>query len=105
MVIGVEATKQRMEGNEEQWREVEKNDEEVKAEEGGYPHGWGQRRGKRGATGEVVTVKRELLAACMTCPICHRLLRDATAISECLHTCEYSKVQTLLPHNANHVGS
>ncbi|WOK99399.1 E3 ubiquitin-protein ligase [Canna indica] len=35
---------------------------------------------------QVVKVKRELLAACMTCPICNKLLRDATTISECLHT-------------------
>ncbi|XP_008786096.1 E3 ubiquitin protein ligase DRIP2 [Phoenix dactylifera] len=35
---------------------------------------------------QVVMVKRELLAACMTCPLCHKLLRDATTISECLHT-------------------
>jgi E3 ubiquitin-protein ligase DRIP len=37
----------------------------------------------------VVMVKRDLLASCMTCPICKRLLREATTISECLHTCEY----------------
>lgn len=35
---------------------------------------------------EVVKVPRELLAACMTCPICKKLLKDATTISECLHT-------------------
>ncbi|WOL08700.1 E3 ubiquitin-protein ligase [Canna indica] len=35
---------------------------------------------------QVVKVKRELLAACMTCPIYNKLLRDATTISECLHT-------------------
>ena len=35
-----------------------------------------------------VRVKREVLAACMTCPLCHKLFRDATTISECLHTCE-----------------
>ncbi|KAL0903617.1 hypothetical protein M5K25_028008 [Dendrobium thyrsiflorum] len=33
-----------------------------------------------------VRVQRKLLLACMTCALCHRLLRDATAISECLHT-------------------
>ncbi|KAG0481950.1 hypothetical protein HPP92_010034 [Vanilla planifolia] len=37
---------------------------------------------------QVVRVNRELLAACMTCPLCHKLLRDATTISECLHTLE-----------------
>lgn len=26
--------------------------------------------------------------ACMTCPLCNKLFRDATTISECLHTCE-----------------
>ncbi|OEL26172.1 E3 ubiquitin protein ligase DRIP2 [Dichanthelium oligosanthes] len=40
-------------------------------------------------------VKRDLLASCMTCPLCRRLLRDATTISECLHTfcrkCIYQK--------------
>ncbi|CAL4926298.1 unnamed protein product [Urochloa decumbens] len=40
-------------------------------------------------------VKRDLLARCMTCPLCRRLLRDATTISECLHTfcrkCIYQK--------------
>ncbi|CAD6213685.1 unnamed protein product [Miscanthus lutarioriparius] len=40
-------------------------------------------------------VKRDLLARCMTCPLCRGLLRDATTISECLHTfcrkCIYQK--------------
>ncbi|KAE8665410.1 DREB2A-interacting protein 2 isoform 2 [Hibiscus syriacus] len=35
---------------------------------------------------QVVKVKREAIAACMTCPLCNKLLRDATTISECLHT-------------------
>ncbi|XP_020587163.1 E3 ubiquitin protein ligase DRIP2-like isoform X2 [Phalaenopsis equestris] len=35
---------------------------------------------------QVVRVKRKVLSACMTCPLCHKLLRDATAISTCLHT-------------------
>ncbi|KAJ9188038.1 hypothetical protein P3X46_003438 [Hevea brasiliensis] len=35
---------------------------------------------------QVVKVKRETIAACMTCPLCNKLLRDATTISECLHT-------------------
>ncbi|KAK3149945.1 hypothetical protein QOZ80_3AG0225140 [Eleusine coracana subsp. coracana] len=42
-----------------------------------------------------VMVKRDLLARCLTCPLCRRLLRDATTISECLHTfcrkCIYDK--------------
>jgi len=41
-------------------------------------------------------VKRELLARCLTCPLCDRLLRKATTISECLHTfcrnCIYNKI-------------
>ena len=34
-------------------------------------------------------VRREALAACMTCPLCRGLLREATAITVCLHTCEF----------------
>ncbi|CAN6343685.1 unnamed protein product [Urochloa humidicola] len=48
------------------------------------------------ADGAVVMVKRELLASCMTCPLCRRLVREATTISECLHTfckkCIYKKL-------------
>ncbi|KAJ0981590.1 hypothetical protein J5N97_009845 [Dioscorea zingiberensis] len=40
----------------------------------------------RGPPPQVVRVRRELVASCMTCPLCHKLLRDATTISECLHT-------------------
>lgn len=36
----------------------------------------------------VVKVKRETIAACMTCPLCNKLLRDATTITECLHSCK-----------------
>ncbi|KAG6501303.1 E3 ubiquitin protein ligase DRIP2-like [Zingiber officinale] len=35
---------------------------------------------------KVVKVRREVLAACMKCSICQKLLRDATTIPECLHT-------------------
>ncbi|XP_022771212.1 E3 ubiquitin protein ligase DRIP2-like isoform X2 [Durio zibethinus] len=46
---------------------------------------------------QVVKVRREAIVACMTCPLCHKLLKDATTISECLHTfcrkCIYDKVQ------------
>ncbi|KAL8530395.1 hypothetical protein ACS0TY_007435 [Phlomoides rotata] len=35
---------------------------------------------------QVVKVKREVLAPCMTCPLCHKLFREATTIIECLHT-------------------
>uniref|UniRef100_A0A453M382 RING-type domain-containing protein n=1 Tax=Aegilops tauschii subsp. strangulata TaxID=200361 RepID=A0A453M382_AEGTS len=34
----------------------------------------------------VVMVKRAALVACLTCPLCRRLLRDAATITECLHT-------------------
>lgn len=37
----------------------------------------------------MVKVKRETIQACMTCPLCRKLFRDATTISECLHTCEF----------------
>lgn len=44
----------------------------------------------------VVRVRREEIAACMTCPLCDGLLRDATTISECLHSfcrkCIYDKI-------------
>ncbi|XP_057957592.1 E3 ubiquitin protein ligase DRIP2-like [Malania oleifera] len=47
-------------------------------------------------SGQVVRVRREKLAACMTCSLCHKLLNDATTISECLHTfcrkCIYEKI-------------
>lgn len=39
--------------------------------------------------GQVVKVKSEILQACMTCPLCKKLLRDATTISLCLHTCMF----------------
>jgi hypothetical protein len=38
----------------------------------------------------VARVRRSALSACVTCPICRGLLREATAIAECLHTCELS---------------
>ncbi|XP_042048517.1 E3 ubiquitin protein ligase DRIP2-like [Salvia splendens] len=45
---------------------------------------------------QVVQVRREALAPCMTCPLCHKLFRDATTIIECLHTfcrkCIYKKL-------------
>ncbi|CAN1844949.1 E3 ubiquitin protein ligase DRIP2 [Linum perenne] len=44
----------------------------------------------------VVKVRREMIAACLTCTICNRLFRDATTISECLHTfcrkCIYRRI-------------
>ncbi|KVI12391.1 hypothetical protein Ccrd_009180 [Cynara cardunculus var. scolymus] len=38
---------------------------------------------------QVVKIPRDAISACMTCPICNKLFRDATTIPECLHTCEY----------------
>ncbi|EEF45183.1 E3 ubiquitin protein ligase DRIP2 [Ricinus communis] len=47
-------------------------------------------------TRQVVKVEREKLETCMTCPLCNKLFRDATTISECLHTfcrkCIYRKI-------------
>lgn len=39
--------------------------------------------------GQVVKVKRETVEACMLCPLCNKLLREATTISLCLHTCKF----------------
>ncbi|KAJ1293662.1 hypothetical protein BS78_01G086000 [Paspalum vaginatum] len=39
-----------------------------------------------GAARGVARVRREALAARMTCPLCRGLLREATAITQCLHT-------------------
>ncbi|KAM0906962.1 hypothetical protein ACQ4PT_016438 [Festuca glaucescens] len=78
--------------------EVKERDEEDGDETKGEEEQRGRKRGRRGGGGArelQVMVKRELLAACMTCHICNRLLRDATTISECLHTfcrkCIYKK--------------
>ncbi|KAJ8452504.1 hypothetical protein Cgig2_000093 [Carnegiea gigantea] len=38
---------------------------------------------------QVVRVKRDKIAACMKCPLCNKLLKEATTISLCLHTCEF----------------
>ncbi|RWW30114.1 hypothetical protein BHE74_00043712 [Ensete ventricosum] len=53
--------------------------------------GAGAGEGEASAAGpsQVVMVRRDLLAKCMTCPLCLKLLRDATTIIECLHTCEF----------------
>ncbi|XVF06337.1 hypothetical protein REPUB_Repub06bG0039100 [Reevesia pubescens] len=49
-----------------------------------------------GAYHHVVKVKRETLQSCMTCPLCNKLLKEATTISLCLHTfcrkCIYEKL-------------
>lgn len=52
-----------------------------------------------GGAGDVVRVKRAALAACLTCALCDRLLRDAATITECLHTCEYSRRSALPPRH------
>lgn len=45
---------------------------------------------------QVVEVRRETIVSCMRCPLCNKLYRDATTISECLHTfcrkCIYKKL-------------
>ncbi|KAK7245400.1 hypothetical protein RIF29_40242 [Crotalaria pallida] len=45
---------------------------------------------------QVVKVRRDTITACMTCSLCNKLFRDATTISECLHTfcrkCIYDKI-------------
>ncbi|XP_051118618.1 E3 ubiquitin protein ligase DRIP2-like [Andrographis paniculata] len=47
---------------------------------------------------QVVKVKRDAVAPCMTCPLCHKLLHDATTVIECLHTfcrkCIYKKLSS-----------
>lgn len=53
-----------------------------------------ERRKRKKMANQVVRVRRETIAACMTCPLCNKLLRDATTVSECLHTCEF--LQNLL---------
>ncbi|WVY98377.1 hypothetical protein V8G54_030528 [Vigna mungo] len=42
-------------------------------------------------------VKRDAIAACMTCPLCNKFLKEATAISLCLHTLssEFSQILIL----------
>uniref|UniRef100_A0A7N0UZV1 Uncharacterized protein n=1 Tax=Kalanchoe fedtschenkoi TaxID=63787 RepID=A0A7N0UZV1_KALFE len=37
-------------------------------------------------TAQVVKVKRDKIAPCMTCPLCNKLFKEATTISLCLHT-------------------
>uniref|UniRef100_A0ACD5X9T6 Uncharacterized protein n=1 Tax=Avena sativa TaxID=4498 RepID=A0ACD5X9T6_AVESA len=84
--------------HEEEVKEEDGDDTRGKEEEEEHT-GRGRKRGRRGGSGASrelqVMVKRELLAACMTCHLCNRLLRDATTVSECLHTfcrkCIYKK--------------
>lgn len=44
------------------------------------------------STTQFVRVRREALVSCMTCPLCNKLLEEATTISECLHSCEFSVI-------------
>ena len=58
----------------------------------------GGRRGgaqEMGAARGLARVLRDALAARMTCPLCRGLLREATAITQCLHTCEFSPSPSL----------
>ncbi|XVF57226.1 hypothetical protein PTKIN_Ptkin06aG0187400 [Pterospermum kingtungense] len=52
--------------------------------------------GDGGGYHRVVKVKRQTLESCMTCPLCNKLLKEATTISLCLHTfcrkCIYEKL-------------
>uniref|UniRef100_A0A5B7BZ01 Putative E3 ubiquitin protein ligase DRIP2 n=1 Tax=Davidia involucrata TaxID=16924 RepID=A0A5B7BZ01_DAVIN len=45
---------------------------------------------------QVVQLRSGKIAACITCPICKKLFKDATSITECLHTfcrkCIYDKI-------------
>ncbi|KAK2417725.1 E3 ubiquitin protein ligase DRIP2 [Trifolium repens] len=45
---------------------------------------------------EVAKVNRKTIASCMTCPLCNNFFKQATTISECLHTfcrkCIYDKI-------------
>ncbi|KAJ7954787.1 E3 ubiquitin protein ligase DRIP2-like [Quillaja saponaria] len=47
-------------------------------------------------TNQRTKVERVKLEACLTCPLCNKLFREATTISECLHTfcrkCIYKKI-------------
>ena len=52
---------------------------------------------------QIVKVERDKLASCMACPLCNKLFRDATAISECLHTCQCFSVSQSLSVSHAHV--
>lgn len=42
-----------------------------------------------GMANQVVKIRSAEIASCMKCPLCDRLYREATTISECLHTCKF----------------
>ncbi|CAL9061903.1 unnamed protein product [Musa banksii] len=68
----------------------------------------GAGEGEASAAGpsQVVMVRRDLLAKCMTCPLCLKLLRDATTIIECLHTfCRKCIYEKLNDEETNHCPS
>ncbi|KAI8003073.1 E3 ubiquitin protein ligase DRIP2 [Camellia lanceoleosa] len=48
------------------------------------------------SSSQAVAVRSKRIATCMTCPICNKLLKNATTITECLHTfcrkCIYGKI-------------
>ncbi|CAL5347301.1 unnamed protein product [Camellia sinensis] len=46
------------------------------------------------SSSQAVAVRSEGIATCMTCPICNKLFKNATTITECLHTlkCIYGKI-------------
>lgn len=46
----------------------------------------------------VVKVRWNTIAACMTCPLCNKLFKEATTISECLHTCKHLRSPSNLVH-------
>uniref|UniRef100_A0A804N4Z5 RING-type domain-containing protein n=1 Tax=Zea mays TaxID=4577 RepID=A0A804N4Z5_MAIZE len=84
--------------NEEAAAKVGGDDEDDWESEHEGRRGRRQRCRRGGAAGDsaVAMVKRELLTRCLTCPLCDHLLRQATTISECLHTfcrkCIYKKL-------------
>lgn len=53
---------------------------------------WGVEEMAKTSTTQFVRVRREALVSCMTCPLCNKLLEEATTISECLHSCEFSAI-------------
>ncbi|TVU45102.1 hypothetical protein EJB05_04575, partial [Eragrostis curvula] len=56
-----------------------------------------------GGVPEVARVRRETLAARLTCPLCHGLLREATAITECLHAfCRECIMKEINDEDADH---
>lgn len=48
-------------------------------------------------------VKRETMRTCLSCPLCDNILRDATTISECLHTCQFLLPLYLLHSNLSNL--